>query len=67
MIRLCTTKNVAFNISKETTTSDLMLALARCYEKPSKSNRIFFLQKLFNLRMGDASSVANHLNEFNSI
>jgi hypothetical protein len=32
---------VAFNISKEKTTKDLMDALAKLYEKPSMSNKYF--------------------------
>ena len=36
------------------------------YEKPSTSNKVF-LMKLFNLKMADSESVAEHLNEFNML
>ena len=47
-IRLCL---VAFNISNETTTEGLMSALAKLYEKPSVSNNVFLMKRLFNMKM----------------
>jgi hypothetical protein len=58
---------VAFNISKENTTKDLMDALAKLYEKPSMSNKVFLMKRLFNMKMLEGGSVADHLNEFNMV
>jgi hypothetical protein len=44
MIRLCLEVSVAFNISKEKTMEDLMKALAKLYEKPSASNKVFLMK-----------------------
>jgi hypothetical protein len=43
--------SVAFNISKENTTKGLMDALAKLYEKPSASNKVFLMKILFNMNM----------------
>ena len=67
MIRLSLAASVAFNISKEKTTKDLMDALAKLYEKPSASNKVFLMKILFNMNMSEGGSVADHLNEFNTI
>jgi len=66
-IRLCLSASVAFNISKETTTSGFMEALSRLYEKPSASNKVFLMKRLFNMKMSEGGSVADHLNDFNTI
>ena len=66
-IRLCLAASVAFNISKETTTEGLINALVKLYEKPSASNKVFLMKHLFNMKMSDGASVANHLNEFNTV
>ncbi|KAE8695714.1 hypothetical protein F3Y22_tig00110694pilonHSYRG00408 [Hibiscus syriacus] len=60
-------RNVAFNIAKEKTTSGLMAALSSMYEKPSASNKVHLMRRLFNLRMAEGASVAHHLNELNTI
>jgi hypothetical protein len=51
MIRLSLAASVAFNISKEKTMKDLMDALAKLYEKPSASNKVFLMKRLFNMKM----------------
>jgi hypothetical protein len=66
-IRLCLAVSVAFNISKEMTMKDLMNALAKKYEKPSASNKVFQLKRLFNMKMSEGGSLTNHLNEFNMV
>jgi hypothetical protein len=43
--------SVAFNISKEKITKGLMDALAKLYEKPSASNKVFIMKRLFNMKM----------------
>ena len=48
---LCLAASVAFNISKETTIEGLMQTLAKLYEKPSASNKVFIMKQLFNMKM----------------
>ena len=67
MIRLTLSRNVAFNIIKEKTTSDLMKALSNMYEKPSAMNKVYLMRRLFNLQMSEGGRVADHINEFNMI
>jgi hypothetical protein len=50
-IRLSLTVSVASNISKEKTTKDLMDALAKLYENPLASNKVFLMKRLFNINM----------------
>ena len=66
-IRLCLAASIAFNISKEKTTVDLINALAKLYEKPSVSNKVFLMKFLFNMKMSEGGSITNHLNDFNTI
>ena len=58
---------MAFNITKVKTTEELMQNLARLYEKPSTSKKVFLMKCLFNMKMAEGGSVADHLNEFNTI
>ena len=44
-----------------------MDALAKLYEKPSASNKVFLMKRLFNMKMSEGGSVADHLNEFNMV
>ena len=37
------------------------------YEKSSVNNKVYLMTKLFNLKMAENASVAQHLNEFNTI
>jgi transposase InsO family protein len=67
IIRLSLAKNVAFNIVKETTTAGVMKALSDMYEKPSAANKVYLMRRLYNLRMSEGRSVADHINEFNMI
>jgi hypothetical protein len=66
-IRLSLVVLVAFNISKEKTMKGLMDALAKLYEKPSTSNKVFLMKILFNMKMLEGGSVVDHLNEFNTV
>jgi hypothetical protein len=59
--------SVAFNISKENTTKNLMDALDKLYEKPSMYSKVFLMKRLFNMNMSEGGSVADHLNEFNMV
>ena len=66
-IRLCLASPVAFNISKEKITEGVMSALSKLYKKPSASNKVFLMKRLFNMKMSEGGSVADHLNEFNTL
>ena len=44
-----------------------METLAKLYEKSSASNKVFLMKRLFNMKMGEGGSIANHLNEFNTV
>ena len=66
-IRLCLAPTVAFNITKAKMIEELMQTLARLYEKPSASNKVFLMKHLFNMKIAEGVYVADHLNEFNSI
>ena len=66
-IQLCLDSPVAFNISKENTEEGVMSALAKLYEKPLASNKVFLMKCLFNMKMLEGGFVADHLNEFNPL
>ena len=44
-----------------------MTALAKLYEKPSASNKLFLIKHLFNMIMSKGGSVADYLYEFNMV
>ena len=44
-----------------------MSTLGKLYEKPSASNKVFLMKRLFNMKMLEGGYVADHLNEFNTI
>ena len=67
VIRLTLSRSVAHNVVKEKTIVNLMKALFGMYEKPSANNKVHLMKKLFNLKMAENASVAQHLNEFNTI
>ena len=67
VIRLTLSRSVAHNIVKEKTTADPMKVLSGIYEKSSANNKVHLMKKLFNLKMAENVSVAQHLNEFNTI
>ena len=49
LIQLMLSRNVASNIIKEKTTSNLLKALSNMYENPSAMNKVYLMRKLFNL------------------
>jgi len=67
VIRLSLSKSVAHNVVKEKTTTSLMAVLSSMYKKPSANNKVHLMKKRFNLKMAKGASVAQHLNEFNTI
>ena len=66
-VRFCLVVSLAFNILKETTTEGLIKVLAKLYEKPSASNKVFLMKRLFNMKMSEGGSVVDHLNDFNIV
>jgi hypothetical protein len=44
-----------------------MDVLSKLYEKPSTSNKVFVMKILFNMKMSEGGSVADHLNEFSTV
>ena len=60
-IRLCLASSVAFNILKEITIEGVMSALSKLYEKPSASNKVFLMKRLFNMKMSEGGSVADQM------
>ena len=67
VIKLTLSRSVTHNVVKEKTTANLMKALSSMYEKPSVNSKVHLMKKLFNLKMVENASVAQHLNEFNTI
>ena len=67
IIRLSLSRRVAHNITKEKSTTRLMEAISWMYEKPSASNKVHLMKKLFNLKITKNISITQHLNNFNTI
>ena len=65
--QLTLSRSVAHNVVKEKTTTDPMKVLSGIYEKSSANNKMHLMKKLFNLKMAENASVAQHLNQFNTI
>ena len=66
-VRLCLATLVTFNILKEKEKEGLMQTLVKLYEKPSASNKVYLMKRLFNMKMLEGGSVADHLNDFNIV
>ena len=66
-IRLCLSNSVLLNVSEEATTKDLWENFGKLYQSKSLVNKLFLRKKLYNLRMRDGDSVAEHLNTFNTL
>lgn len=67
LIQLMLACNVTFNIVKEKIIANLLKAPSDMCEKPSAINKVYLMQRLFNLKISGGVSVANHINEFNVI
>ena len=46
---------------------ELMVTLAKLYEKLLVFNKVFLIKHLFNMKMGEGGSVTCHLNDFNTL
>jgi hypothetical protein len=44
-----------------------MDTLAKLYEKPLASNKVFIMKQIFNMKMSEGGSIVDHLNEFNTV
>ena len=66
-IRLTLAPTIAFNIVNERRTKGLMAAFCNMYEKPSASNKVYMMRRLFNMKMKESQVMDKHLNEFNNI
>ena len=44
-----------------------MSELAKLYEKPSYSNKVFLMNDLFNMKMWEGGSIDEYFNEFNTV
>ncbi|CAM9000198.1 unnamed protein product [Rhodiola kirilowii] len=64
-VRLSLSREVAHHTVKSKTTKEMMETLSALYEKPSASNKVHLMRRLFNLRMAESTTVAKHLSEFN--
>jgi hypothetical protein len=54
-------------VLEEATTKYLWDKLGKLYQSKSLVNKLFLIKKLYNLRMRDGDSVAEHLNAFNTV
>jgi hypothetical protein len=54
-------------LSEKATTKNLWDKLGKLYQSKSLVNKLFLRKKLYNLRMRDGDSVAEHLNAFNTV
>jgi hypothetical protein len=66
-IRLCLSDSVLLNVLEEATAKYLWEKLGKLYQSKSLVNKLFLRKKLYNLRMRDGDSVAEHLNAFNTV
>jgi hypothetical protein len=44
-----------------------MDAFSKLYEKTSMSNKVFLIKRLFNMNISEGGSIADYLNEFNTV
>ena len=56
-IQLCLAYSVTFNITNVKTMEELMETLAKLYEKPPASNKVFLMKCLFNMKMEKGGSI----------
>jgi hypothetical protein len=66
-IQLCLANLVLLNVLGEDSAKKLWDKLGSLYLSKSLVNKLFLINKLYLLRMGDGISVTEHLNAFNTI
>jgi gag-polypeptide of LTR copia-type len=59
--------SVYHHVSSETNAHELWKKLESLYEQKTVANKAFFIRKLENLKFREGTSVAEHLNEFQSL
>ena len=67
VVRLSLTRSVALACAAEKTTMGLISKLKGMYEKPSASNQVYLIRKLFNLVLKEGDSVTEHINMFTAM
>ena len=67
MIKLHLAKSVYFIVVSEMSSFNLWKKLCSTYEKETTSNKVYLMKRLFELQMKKGTSVASHLNKFNTI
>ena len=67
MIKLTLVPSTTFNIANERMTKEFITAPCNMYEKPSTSNNVYLMRRVFNLKLTESQSMDKHLNEFNTI
>jgi hypothetical protein len=66
-ILLCLSDSVLLNLSEEAIAKNLWDNLGKLYQSKSLVNKLFLRKKLYNMRIRDGDSVAEHLNAFNTV
>jgi hypothetical protein len=66
-IWLCLTDSMLLNVSGEDPANKLWDKMGILYQSKSLLNKLFFIKKLFLLRMSDGNSMNEHLNAFNTM
>lgn len=59
--------NVYFSVAREKMEEGLWKKLHDLYENNTTSNKVFLMNKLYNLKMKQGASIVQHLNELNII
>jgi len=67
MIQIFLVYSVLLNVSGEDSAKKLWDKLGSLYQSKSLKNKLFLRNKLYIMRMSEASSVIDHLNVFNTI
>ena len=65
-IMLSLTQTIYFNVVEETTAYGVWTKLGDMYKKHSVASQIFWLKKIFNLKMKEGTSMSTHLNKLNT-
>lgn len=66
-IRLHLAKSMYFTVVGEKTSETLWQKLCAICEKETAANKVYLMQKLFELQMKEGGSITSHLNELNII
>lgn len=67
VIRLSLSRDVAYHTITSRSTKEVMKTLEEMYQKPSITNKVHLIRRLFDLRMLERTPVQQYLNEFNMI